>query len=350
MEFNERSVKKFSILFIIAALGVLAYLIIRPVLEAVIGALILSYLFMPLYRKLLPAVRNRTLAASLVSAVLILIIVIPTWFLIPIVVQQIFAIFKFSQSIDIGNIINALFPTASAQFSQQAIVAISSFINKVSTAALNGLVGVFLDVPTITLNLFIACFVFFFALRDGDQLREFFVDLSPFSETKERVLVKHFRDITDSVIYGQIIIGLVQGALAGLGFLMFGIKNALVLTILATLLSITPIVGPFIVWIPIAIYLFASGNTNIAFGYLLYNLLIVSTVDNILRSYLVSRRTNLSPAVIFVGMMGGIFVFGVMGLILGPLILAYFLLFLKSYKDKTLYSLFSDRRPEQADT
>ncbi|HLC53384.1 MAG TPA: AI-2E family transporter [Candidatus Nanoarchaeia archaeon] len=350
MEFNERSVKKFSILFIIAALGVLAYLIIRPVLEAVIGALILSYLFMPLYRKLLPAVRNRTLAASLVSAVLILIIVIPTWFLIPIVVQQIFAIFKFSQSIDIGNIINALFPTASAQFSQQAIVAISSFINKVSTAALNGLVGVFLDVPTITLNLFIACFVFFFALRDGDQLREFFVDLSPFSETKERVLVKHFRDITDSVIYGQIIIGLVQGALAGLGFLMFGIKNALVLTILATLLSITPIVGPFIVWIPIAIYLFASGNTNIAFGYLLYNLLIVSTVDNILRSYLVSRRTNLSPAVIFVGMMGGLFVFGVMGLILGPLILAYFLLFLKSYKDKTLYSLFSDRRPEQADT
>ncbi len=342
MEFNEKSVKKFSILFVIALLGVLAYLVVRPVLGAIIAALILAYLFMPFYRKLLPVIHNRTLAASLVSAVLILIIVVPTWFLIPIVVQQVFAIFQFSQSIDIGNIINALFPTTSEQFSQQAVLAISSFINKVSTSALNALVSVFLDVPVITLHIFIACFIFFFALRDGDQLREFMTSLSPFSQTKERVLVKHFRDITDSVIYGQIIVGLVQGGLAGLGFLIFGIKNALVLTILATLLSIIPIVGPFIIWIPITIWMFASGNMGMTIAYLLYNLLIVSTADNILRSYLISRRTNLSPAVIFIGMMGGLFIFGVMGLILGPLILAYFLVFLKSYKDKTLYSLFSN--------
>lgn len=330
-------------LFIIALMGVLAFIIIRPVLLTVIGALILAYLFNPLHRRILSIVRNKTISASLVVGILILLIVIPTWFLIPIVVQQVFEIYRYSQSVDVQTILVTIFPTASDQFVAQTGVAVNGFIAKISSSVINALVSVFLDVPTITLHLFIICFIFFFAIRDSEELREFMQDLSPFSETKEKVLVKHFRDITDSVIYGQIIIGLVQGALAGLGFLMFGVQNALVLTIIATILSILPIVGPFLVWIPISVYLFASGNTSMAVGYLLYNLIIVSTVDNVLRSYLISRRTEISSAVIFIGMMGGVLVLGIMGMILGPLILAYFLVFLKSYKDRTLYTLFADK-------
>ncbi len=343
MDFNEKGAKKFSMLVIIIALGVLAFLVVRPVITSVIGALILAYLFMPLQRKVVQIFKNKTFSASVVLAILLIVIIIPTWFLIPIVVDQIFQMFRYTQTLDVQKILVNLFPTASEQFSVQAGVAVNSFISKISGAALNSLVGVFLDVPMISLHLFIVCFIFFFALRDHERLKEFMTGLSPFSPSKEKILVKHFRDITDSVIYGQIIIGLVQGALAGIGFLVFGIKNALVLTLLATILSITPIVGPFIIWVPVAIYLFATGSTGIAFGYLLYNVIIVSTVDNVLRSYLVSRRTNLSPAVILVGMMGGVFIFGIMGLILGPLILAYFLVFLQSYKEKSLYSLFSDR-------
>ena len=348
MDFDEKGVKKFSMLFIVIVMGILALMIVRPVVTTLLGALILAYLFGPLYRWLLPRIRNRSISAALVLVALVLIIVIPTWFLIPIVVQQVFEIHKFSQSLDIQTVLSALFPTSSEQFVIQASVAINGFVAQISSASLNTLVGVFLDVPTIGLHLFILCFIFFFAIRDADQLAAFVKDLSPFSQSKEKLLVNHFRDITDSVIYGQIIIGFVQGALAGLGFLLFGIKNALVLTILATFLSILPIVGPFLVWIPITIYLFASGSGGFALAYLLYNLLFVSTVDNILRSYLISRKTRVSAAVIFVGMMGGVFVLGVMGLILGPLILSYFLIFLKSYKEKTLYTLFSDK-PHDAD-
>ena len=349
MEFNEKDVKKFTMLFVIACLGVLAFLVIRPVVTSVIAALILAYLFMPLNRKIVQFVRNKTFAASIVLVLLLIVIILPAWFLTPVVAEQVFAIFRYTQTLDVQELLATLFPTASTQFAAQAGVALTSFISKVSATVLNALVSVLLDVPTISLHLFIVCFVFFFALRDHEPLANFVSALSPFAPSKEKVFVKHFRDITDAVIYGQIVIGLVQGALAGLGFVMFGINNALVLTLLATLLSITPIIGPFIIWVPISIYLFATAPPSIAIGYFLYNLIIVSTIDNVLRSYLVSRRTNLSPAVIFVGMVGGIFIFGIMGLILGPLILAYFLIFLQSYKERTLYSLFSDKEKVSGD-
>lgn len=343
MEFNEREVKRFSMLLVIAILGILTFLVVRPVIMSVIGALVLAYLFMPLYLRLLPLVKNRTLSASIVSLVLGLVILVPIWFLIPVVIPQVSEILKFAQDIDVQSIVRAIFPTASDQFARQLGLAFDGFISNIGKSGLEKLTLTLIEAPKIFLQVFIICFVFFFALRDNDKLKAFVADLSPFSKGHEKELVKNFKNITDSVIYGQIIIGLIQGALAGLGFLIFGIQNALVLTILATILSITPIIGPFIVWVPISIYLFTTGNTNIALWYLAYNVFIVSTVDNILRSYLVSRKTNLSPAIILVGMMGGFLIFGIIGLLLGPLILAYFIVFLHSYKEKTLYSLFSDK-------
>jgi len=103
-------------------------------------------------------------------------------------------------------------------------------------------------------------------------------------------------------------------------------------------------VGPSIIWIPITIYLFSTQSAGLAVGFLLYNLFIVSTIDNVIRSYIISRRTKLSPAIILVGMLGGIFVFGILGLIIGPLLLAYLVTLLESFKDKTIYSLFSSKK------
>ena len=92
---------------------------------------------------------------------------------------------------------------------------------------------------------------------------------------------------------------------------------------------------------PAAIYLFTSSSTPMAVGFTLYSLLFVSTIDNILRPYIVSRRTGVSSAVVLVGMIGGIFVFGILGILLGPLILSYVIVFLTAYKDKTLADMFS---------
>lgn len=342
MEFNDKDFQKIAVLIIILILGVLVFLAIRPIFLSVIGGLLLAYLTMPLFKRVLRVVRNRTLAASIVSLIIIIIIVVPLWFILPIIIQQIFEILKTSQSFDVQGFLKLLFPNSSEQFISQISNTISSGISQIGSSTLDYIVGGFLKLPTILLNLFIVAFVFFFTLRDSNYLKQFATAISPINRTKQTVLVEKFRAVTDSIIYGQVIVGLVQGIAAGLGFLIFGVDNALVLTILAVILSIIPFIGPAVVWVPVAIFMFASGQSHwIAILFLLYNVLFVSTVDNLVRAYIVSKRAKLSPVFVFVGMIGGVFIFGILGLVLGPLIIAYFILLLNSYKEKTLSELFT---------
>lgn len=342
MDIGESEIKKFSIILLIVLVGVLSFYLIKPVLFAVIGGLILAYILNPIYKRIVRVVRNRTLAAFIMLALVVLVIIIPIWFITPLVIQQVFEIFRASQTLDVQKFVNALFPTSSEAFTTQLTVTVGTVISKLSSSVLNSLVNLFLDLPTIVINLFLAGFVLFYALRDSESLAQFASGVSPLNKSKEKILVEQFKGITDSIVYGLFIVGLIQGILAGIGLLIFRVDNALVLTILAAFFSVIPILGPYVVWVPVTVFLFASGNTGVAIAYLAYNAIIVSSMDNILRSYIVSRKTNISPAIILVGMLGGVFVFGIMGLLLGPLILAYFLIILRSYKDKNLYSLFSE--------
>ena len=344
MELDTKDIKKISLMIVILILGVLAFFLLRPVLLSIIAGLILAYIFTPVYSRLTPFIKNKTLTAWIVAIVVVAIIITPLWFITPLMLQQVFDVFTFTQEVELGKAVQIIFPTANSQFVSQMTLALNSFSNKIVAATLGSLNSFILELPIISLHIILALFVFFYALKDGDSLREFAEGLSPFSKSKEKLIVQNFKDITDSVVYGQIIVGIVQGSLAGLGLLIFGVGNVIVLTFLAIFLSLLPILGPFLIWIPVTVYLFVTGDTGTAIGFLLYNLLIVSTVDNVLRTYLISRKTRLSPAIVFVGMVGGLLVFGVLGLLLGPLIIAYFLMLLRSYKDKTLYNLIAEEQ------
>jgi predicted PurR-regulated permease PerM len=257
--------------------------------------------------------------------------------------QQVFEIFRFSQTFEIHKLIETLFPTASSQFIVQLTTAFDTFISKTTSAILNNLVNVFLSLPKFLLNIFIVGFVCFFTLKDYDSLKGFMSEISPFGKSHENVVIKQFKRITDSVIYGQVVVGILQGVLAGVALILLNVPNSIVLTVVAIILSIVPFVGPAFVWIPTAIYLFYIGkSTTLLAIFVIYNLLIVSNIDNLVRAYIVSKKSEISSAIILVGMIGGLFMFGLLGLILGPLILAYFLVLLKSYKDNDLHNIFSD--------
>jgi predicted PurR-regulated permease PerM len=244
------------------------------------------------------------------------------------------------QTLDMASLVSNIFPGASTQFLSQLSVALSTIISKLSSSVLNYLINAFLNIPTLLIDVLVICFVFFFTLRDSERLKEFVKAMSPLSASREKMLIKYFEDVTYSIIYGVVVVGVIQGLLAGLGFLIFGVENALVLTVLAIFFAVLPIAGPFFVWIPIAIYMFSLGNTAVAIAFLLYNLIIVSGADNVLRVYILSKRTNLSPVFALISAIGGLFLFGVIGLILGPLIFAYFIILLDMYREKNLLSLF----------
>ncbi len=342
MDFGEKDVKKISIIILVGILTVIAFLVVRPFLISIIGGLLLAFIFMPFYKKINKYVKNKSIAASIVSSIIVLSLVAILWFTTPILVKQAFELFLSVQKLDMQGIITKLFPTASAALINQITTTLNSGVSNIFSGGANYLSKFITDIPKILLDFFILGFIFFFALRDSDKLGVFIKGISPLNETKEKIVVKHFKDMTSAIIYGWVIVGIIQGTLAGIGLFIFGINSALVLTIFAIFLSIIPFLGPMFVWIPVGIYMAATGtSSSTLIAYLLYNLLIVSLVDNILRSYIVSKRTNVPSSVVLVGMIGGIFVFGVVGLIIGPLVLAYLLTLIESFKDKSIYALFS---------
>lgn len=342
MDFTEKDFKKFLILGIFLVMAILVFMIVRPLVISIISGLILAYLFTPLYKFILKRVRSKNLAATLVCVVALTIVAVPLWFIIPLIIQQMFEVFRYTQALDIQHVINTLFPASSDSFKTQISANLNGIVSKITSAGINSLSDFIFNLPTFVIGLFVSAFVFFFSMRDSKELGEFVSAVSPINKSKEKVLVDQFTGVTDSILYGYIIVGVIQGLLAGLGFFIFGVDNALVLTILAVLLSIIPFTGAFFIWLPVSIYMFATANPTIALIFFLYNVLFVSTIDNFLRAYIVSKKTDLSQAIVIIGMIGGLFVYGILGIVIGPLILAYLITFLKAYREKSLYSLFTD--------
>jgi predicted PurR-regulated permease PerM len=178
-------------------------------------------------------------------------------------------------------------------------------------------------------------------MRDAELLKDYVISLSPFSKATQNELVKKFKDITNAVIFGHIIVGIIQGILTGMGLLVVGVPNFLILTVIAILASIIPVLGAWLVWVPASIYLLASGNVASGIILFLYGAIVISWIDNIIRPYIVSRKTKISSAIVLVGMVGGLIVFGILGLVIGPLILAYLLLLLDAYRKNKIPGLFS---------
>lgn len=331
---DEKSFNKIAGIVILIALIILTFLILKPILVSSIFALVLAFIFHPLYRWVVSKIKNQNLSALIICLILIAIIVLPLIFFLPMLIRQSFEAYSFIQGEDfltpIYEAAKKIFP--SEDISTDLIVAINSFTSKVASSFLNSLSDTLLDSPKILLHLVLILFVFFFGLRDGEKLVAYIQSLSPLSKESEKKIFKQFKDITQSVIFGQIIVGLAQGIVTGIALFAFQIPNALVLTLLAAFVGILPIIGPWLVWVPADIYLFATGRTGAAFGMLIYGLIVISWIDNIIRPFIVSKKTKINSAVILVSMLGGLFVFGVLGLILGPLIIAYLILILESYR------------------
>ena len=135
------------------------------------------------------------------------------------------------------------------------------------------------------------------------------------------------------MIYGFVVVGFIQGVVGGLSFFIFGVPNPLFWTLAMIIASILPI-GPWLVWIPAAALQFAMGEVAAAVGLAIFGLVVTNNIDLILRPILVGKKAEMHPLIILVGGLGGIITFGAIGLIIGPLILAFTISFIKVYRDE----------------
>ncbi|MBI2043479.1 AI-2E family transporter [Candidatus Pacearchaeota archaeon] len=332
--------KKIITTAILLILLVLSFLILKPILLSIIMGLIMAMVFSPAYDWIHRKTKLKSVALILICLFLILIIVLPFWFLLPIFVKQSFEIYVAAQKIDFVDVFTKIFPSLNAEeFTSQFGSVFSGFVTRSLNSFVTSVSGILLNFPIIFLHLVVVFATFFFVLKDKDEILNYLKGLMPFSKDVERKLFQSSTDITLSVVYGQVVIGVIQGLIAGLGFLIFGVPNMIFLTLIAVLAGILPIVGPTIIWIPVVIYLLIAGNGFAAAGVTFFGI-ISAVIDNILRPFFVSKSAKMHPLLSLTGMIGGFLFFGILGFIIGPLILAYVIIILEIYRGKELQGFF----------
>jgi predicted PurR-regulated permease PerM len=203
---------------------------------------------------------------------------------------------------------------------------VSSFaVDSVSAAARNT-VGFLFD-------LFVMLYSTYFLLVHGRELLAQVMSLVPLRPQQKEVLVDKFLSVSRATLKGTLVIGVVQGGLAGLAFAVAGIGGAAFWGAVMAVLSVIPGVGTALVWVPAVLYLFATGQNMAAIGLLLWCAIVVGTIDNILRPVLVGKDTEMPDILVLFGTLGGLSLFGAVGFVIGPVIAALFLAVWRMYSD-----------------
>jgi predicted PurR-regulated permease PerM len=321
---------------LIIGVFVLAFFVIKPVIIAIIYGVLLAYITHPVYKLLTKKIKNKTVSAFIVCLGFFIVIIAILALIIGALFGQAVDFFISIKTTDFASQIANAIPKSiiPASISESLINNIRSSVSNLMIGFLGKFNNFITDLPLLFLKFAVTIFVFFFALRDGETAMEYLKSVSPLKkETGERFL-KRFKDVTNSVLLGQILVGIIQGSVAGIGFFIFGVHNALLLTLISIALSIIPMIGPAFVWVPVLIFMLISGRTEAAFIFLIYNLFLTSLIDNLLRPLIVSKRAQINSAIVLVGMVGGFLVFGIIGFIIGPLVLAYVILVIEIYRKR----------------
>jgi predicted PurR-regulated permease PerM len=169
---------------------------------------------------------------------------------------------------------------------------------------------------------FIMTVVLFFLLRDSEYFANSVRLISPLSDEQEELFVERFRAVTRATVLGNLATALVQGALSGVIFFFIGLPNPVLWGALTALLSLVPMVGTALVWVPWSIYLFAIGSPARAVIFIIFQVLVVGGIDNVLRPKLIEGKVKMHTLLVFFSILGGIAYFGILGMFFGPLIFA----------------------------
>ncbi len=300
----------------------------------VFWAAVLAVIFNPLQRQLEQIVGGRKTQAALISLLLIVLVVFLPLVLLGVAVsQEALALYKRIQdgSVDLQEYVLRLNPLLRdlsvrlgiepGSIQQRIYQAAGVAAQTIATQA----VVVGQNVLSVVAKTALMLYLLFFFLRDGDNLLTVLGDAIPMGENRQRTLFARFASVTRATLKGSLLIGLVQGALGGLLFLVLGLRAPVFWGVVMAMLSLIPLVGPAIVWGPAAIYLIVTGSITKGIILAAGGALVVGTADNILRPVLVGRETRMPDYMVLLSTLGGLSVFGPAGFVAGPVLAALFL-------------------------
>ena len=193
---------------------------------------------------------------------------------------------------------------------------------QIGVAVLRITTNIAAGVFTFLMDYIIMTVVLFFFLRDSAHFAETLRAISPLSVEQERLFIDRFRIVTRATVFGNLATALAQGAISGLIFLSLGLPNPILWGSLTALLSLVPFVGTSLIWVPWTIYLFAVGSPTRAIIFLIVQVVVVGSIDNILRPLLMEGGVKMHTLAVFFSILGGIAYFGILGMFIGPMVFA----------------------------
>ncbi|WP_458205760.1 AI-2E family transporter [Haladaptatus sp. NG-SE-30] len=311
------------LLFLIAVFGLLTALLVRPFLQYVLAAILLGYVLYPLHKRLAPRAGPRISALSLVSLTT-LVVVIPIASLLAIAVRQAISLFRAifggdSPLLEVLDLVERYTGIAIEGQTLRELIPADSTSQLVENAL--SIVG---GISDVLIGITILAFLLYYLLVDGAAFIGWIRRITPLPADVQDELYAEMDQVMWGVLVGNGLVALVQGMLTGIGLTIAGVPGVVFWTVVTTLLSLLPLIGASVVWLPASVYLFVVGRPLAAAFLFLYGTLVISLSDNYLRPVVSGHEARLNPGLLVVGIFGGVYVFGFMGLFFGPVVLGAF--------------------------
>jgi len=319
----------------------LCWLMMRPFIGVLAWAVVLVIVFYPVHQRLRSRMGRPSLSA-LLSCVLVVVLAVFPLALLTVAVAE-----ELSQAVpnlpaQISTFMNpetSLFgrlsdwiqgrfgidTTRSEQFMADQLQRAGQFLLGLSW----NLAG---NIVSGIVKAFFVVFTMYYLFRDGDKIVDKLPAALPLERKQSEAIIARTREVVSASVYGIVVIASLQGLLGGIAFWVLGLPSPLLWAVLMTFVCMIPVLGSFLVWLPLAIYLAASGHWTKAILLVVWGALVISTIDNFLRPKWMKNQTRLHELLVFFSVLGGISVFGLLGIILGPVVLAITLGLLQTFR------------------
>ena len=351
---KRRAFEDKTFLLLLIAISLAFGWLLSPFYEAVFWGMVLAILFTPLFRRISRSMRQkRTLAALATVMIILVVVILPLALITALLLQEGASVFARIQSreLSFGGYLQRLFAALPAwltdllaRFGLTNVDVMQEKLVASLTTGSKFIAGQAFNIGQNTfdfvISFFIMLYLLFFLLRDGEILAQRIRSALPLQAEQQRNLSSKFTIVIRATVKGNIAMAAVQGLLGGLAFWFLGIHAPVLWGALMAFLSLLPAVGAALVWLPAAVYLLLTGATWQGIALLVYGVLVISTVDNLLRPVLVGRDTQMPDYVVLISTLGGIAVFGLSGFVIGPVIAAMFM---------AAWDIFSMARSETGD-
>ncbi len=340
---------KFFITFLLCSLALLLGLF-WAYMSAIVLALFIASVFYPLYARVKRLFKDREITSALfMTLFILLVLIIPmSWFASTLSKEALDFYNTTRSSVSLNKIQDAL--AGDSPFAQQ-IRKVGDLVGlefspetlQSLSASVGTKVGLFLanqgkamasNLFSFLVHFFLMMMTIYYILKDGIRLKDYFTRLLPVPKEQSEKVMKTFQEMGRAIFIGNGLAGIVQGILGGFGFYIFGVNSPFLWGTVISFMAFLPVIGASIVFIPAAIILLLQGKTTAGLGFLAYNICYSSIIEYLIKPKLIGQEMRMNSLLVFIGIIGGIKLFGILGIIYGPLIITIFLTLAEIYRQE----------------